>query len=126
MVELARNIQEDRLVALKVLKLADVDVEALKKEKVVTEEMIHPNLMRYFGYYGTSKEVLIEMEFCEGGSVLDIMDRKDICLLEDEICEVAKQTLEGLAYLHEHKKIHRDIKAANVMITHQGEVKIGT
>jgi len=68
---------------------------------------------------------MIEMEFAENGSILDIMTRLAICLLEDEVAEVVRQTLEGLAFLHSKHKIHRDIKCANLLLNNNGIIKIG-
>jgi len=121
----AKNLQDNRVVALKSMKVAEVDIYGLKLEKGVTDSMVHPNLLRYYNYWGNQKEIMIEIEYCEGGSILDLMNKRDICLLEEEICEAIKQALEGLIYLHSHKKVHRDIKCANLMLNGQGVVKIG-
>lgn len=46
-------------------------------------------------------------------------------LTEPQIRVVCKQTLEALAYLHENKIIHRDLKAGNILFTSDGDVKLG-
>lgn len=46
-------------------------------------------------------------------------------LTEPQIRVVCKQTLEALIYLHENKVIHRDLKAGNILLTLDGQVKLG-
>jgi len=124
-VDKCKNLKTGEIIALKRLPRQDVDLWGLKKEKDATEEAIHQNILRYINYYGNEKEIMIEMEFAEQGSILDLMTRLGICLLEDEVAEVTRQTLEGLAFLHSKHKIHRDIKCANLMLNNSGIIKIG-
>ncbi len=65
------------------------------------------------------------MEFCGGGSISDIMEILNITLNEEQIAAVIAQTLKGLSYLHYVKKIHRDVKAGNILLNDQGEAKLG-
>lgn len=46
-------------------------------------------------------------------------------LTEPQIRVVCKQTLDALLYLHENKVIHRDLKAGNILLTLDGQVKLG-
>jgi hypothetical protein len=62
--------------------------------------------------------------FCEGGSVADIIKDLKLPLKEEQISVVCREALKGLAYLHERKIVHRDIKGGNIMINFQGEVKL--
>ena len=64
------------------------------------------------------------MECCGGGSVADLIKIMDSPLSEPQIAFVCDQVLRCLVYLHGERKIHRDIKAANIMLTDQGEVKM--
>jgi serine/threonine protein kinase len=61
------------------------------------------------------------MEFCDGGSVSDILEKLGKPLEEKCIAAVAAQSVSGLEYLHSKLKIHRDIKAANLLLTIQGK-----
>ena len=74
------------------------------------------------------------MEYCGAGSVLDIMKLRGLywtmpkgevkTLTEDEIATVLSDTLKGLEYLHLRKKIHRDIKAGNILLNIEGHAKL--
>jgi len=58
------------------------------------------------------------------GSVSDLMRITDEVLTEDQISVVVKDSLKGLVYLHSMRKIHRDIKAGNILLNDKGESKL--
>lgn len=64
------------------------------------------------------------MEFCGGGSMQDIYNVTGP-LNEPQIAYVCRETLKGLHYLHTMSKMHRDIKGANILLTDDGDVKLG-
>ena len=66
----------------------------------------------------------IVMEYCDGGSIADIISATGKPLEERELACVAKDTLKGLSYLHKNKLIHRDIKAGNVLLHKSGYCKL--
>uniref|UniRef100_A0A8C9W6G8 non-specific serine/threonine protein kinase n=1 Tax=Scleropages formosus TaxID=113540 RepID=A0A8C9W6G8_SCLFO len=74
------------------------------------------------GAFGKVYKILIE--FCAGGAVDAIMLELERPLTEPQIKVVCKQTLEALIYLHENKVIHRDLKAGNILLTLEGDVKL--
>lgn len=74
-------------------------------------------------YLFVFKQMLIE--FCEGGAIDSIMMDLEKPLTEKQIRYVCHEIVEGLRYLHEKKVIHRDLKAGNVLLTLDGDVKIG-
>ena len=65
------------------------------------------------------------MDFCRMGSISDLMERCDVALTEDQIAWVCANTLKGLEYLHGMNVIHRDVKAANILLNEKAVVKIG-
>lgn len=64
------------------------------------------------------------MEYCGAGSVSDIMRLRKKTLSEDEIATILSDTLKGLEYLHLRRKIHRDIKAGNILLNAEGHAKL--
>lgn len=64
------------------------------------------------------------MEYCGAGSVSDIMRLRKKTLTEEEIATILCDTLKGLEYLHLRRKIHRDIKAGNILLNSEGHAKL--
>jgi len=64
------------------------------------------------------------MDYCEGGSLRDVLDELDITLTDDQVAAVMAATLKGLAYLNSKNILHRDIKAGNILLTEKGEPKL--
>jgi len=68
----------------------------------------------------------VVMEYCELGSVLDMMRRADAPLAEEQTAHVCSAVLKALHFMHtELKAIHRDVKAANVLVKVDGQVRLG-
>jgi len=92
-------------------------------EIAVLKECQHPNIVRYFGGYRKGDEIFIAMELCDS-SARDIFEFEEDPLYEEEIAQIMYGSLLGLAYMHECNIIHRDIKAANILVTEDGQVKL--
>lgn len=65
------------------------------------------------------------IEFCEGGAIDSIMIDLEKPLTEPQIRYVCREMCQALDFLHKHKVIHRDLKAGNVLLTLDGDVKLG-
>lgn len=65
------------------------------------------------------------LELCGGGALDFIMDTLDKPLTEAQIRYVAFEVLTGLKFLHENLIIHRDLKAGNILLTTNEEIKLG-
>ena len=64
------------------------------------------------------------MEYCGGGSISDLLRARKQPLSEESISVVLSDTLKGLDYLHEQRKIHRDVKCGNILLTNDGFSKL--
>jgi serine/threonine protein kinase len=122
------HIPTGNIVALKIINLdtPEDEVTALQREVALLSQLRDaPNITKYFGCYLDGARVWIVMEFAQGGSVRDLMKAsKDSCLEEKHVVILIREVLIGLSYLHRSAIIHRDIKAANILITATGKVMI--
>uniref|UniRef100_A0A452J3D1 non-specific serine/threonine protein kinase n=1 Tax=Gopherus agassizii TaxID=38772 RepID=A0A452J3D1_9SAUR len=89
------------------------------------------NIATYYGAFikksppGHDDQLWLVMEFCGAGSITDLVkNTKGNTLKEDWIAYISREILRGLAHLHAHHVIHRDIKGQNVLLTENAEVKL--
>ncbi|ROT37140.1 Pkinase-domain-containing protein [Sodiomyces alkalinus F11] len=111
-------------VAIKIIDIesAEDEVEDIIQEIAILSELQSPYVTKYYGSYAKGAELWIVMEFCSGGSCADLMKPGKIG--EDYIAIILRELLLGLEYLHSDKKLHRDVKAANVLLSSTGLVKL--
>jgi len=102
----------------------DTDLQDIIKEISIMQQCVSPYVVRYYGSYFKNTDLWIVMEYCGAGSVSDIMRLRKKTLTEEEIATVICDTLKGLEYLHLRKKIHRDIKAGNILLNMEGHAKL--
>jgi len=102
----------------------DTDLQEIIKEISIMQQCDSPYVVKYYGSYFKNTDLWIVMEYCGAGSVSDIMRLRKKTLTEEEIATVLSDTLKGLEYLHLRKKIHRDIKAGNILLNNEGHAKL--
>lgn len=93
------------------------------KEIRFLKQLKHPNTIEYKGCYLKEQTAWLVMEYCLG-SASDIIEVHKRPLREEEISAICDGVLKGLSYLHEFGRIHRDVKAGNILLTENGTVKL--
>ncbi|XP_073405199.1 mitogen-activated protein kinase kinase kinase kinase 1 isoform X1 [Dendrobates tinctorius] len=120
----ARNKVSGELAAVKIVKEeTDEDFSVIQQEVIMLKSCAHKNIVTYYGSYMRASKLWICMEFCGGGSLQDIYQVTG-ALSEPQVAYVCRETLQGLSYLHNQGKMHRDIKGANILLNDNGDVKL--
>lgn len=115
-------------VALKKVKPENkTETDALEMEIRMMCCTRHPNLIKCHETYNFSGHMWISMEYMDGGCLTDVLEnyqRLRADMSEGEIAFVLREVLKGLKFMHGMKRLHRDIKSDNVLITANGQVKL--
>uniref|UniRef100_A0A672HU20 non-specific serine/threonine protein kinase n=1 Tax=Salarias fasciatus TaxID=181472 RepID=A0A672HU20_SALFA len=115
----ARNVNTGELAAIKVIKLEPgEDFAVVQQEIIMMKDCKHSNIVAYFGSYLRRDKLWISMEYCGGGSLQDIYHVTGP-LSESQIAYMSRETLQGLYYLHNKGKMHRDIKVTDFGVSAQ-------
>lgn len=120
----ARSLKTGQTFALKVIDLDEAgDIDEVIKEIHFLSHIRSKYLTRHYETFLQETKMWIVLEYCGGGSCLDLL-KVFTKLNEDVTAHVMRDVLRGLEYLHAQKKVHRDIKLANILLTDAGEVKL--
>lgn len=119
----ARRDNDQSVVAIKVM-LARVDaddnaVEKFKREVSVTAGLTHPNIVKLLDHGAKGAVFYFVMEFCDGGSVWDLMQKRGGRLPLEQAKPIMLGALQGLAFAHQKGFIHRDLKPQNILLSGQ-------
>ncbi|KAH7099270.1 kinase-like domain-containing protein [Auriculariales sp. MPI-PUGE-AT-0066] len=124
------HIPSGQAVAIKVINLdtPDDDVEDIQREVALLSQLRgsdQNNITKYYGCWLDGPRVWIVMDLAQGGSVRTLMKACPAGVVEEKYCVlIMRECLIALVYLHKSNIIHRDLKAANVLITSTGRVMV--
>ncbi|XP_037126082.1 serine/threonine-protein kinase TAO1-like isoform X2 [Syngnathus acus] len=123
----AHDVRTNEVVAIKKMsysgKQSNEKWQDIIKEVKFLRRIRHPNSIEYKGCYLREHTAWLVMEYCLG-SASDLLEVHKKPLQEVEIAAITHGALQGLAYLHSHNMIHRDVKAGNILLTEPGQVKL--
>ncbi|KAK9447931.1 kinase-like domain-containing protein, partial [Limtongia smithiae] len=122
------SFADKRVVAIKVLNLdtAEDEVKDVRREVALLSQLKQgdaQNIVRYHGSHLVGSRLWIIMDYCAGGSVRTL--QLAMGSIEERFSMlIVREALVGLSYIHRAGIIHRDIKAANILITNEGSVQL--
>ncbi|KAI8811737.1 kinase-like domain-containing protein [Cladochytrium replicatum] len=133
---LSKRKKDDTLVVVKELfasdHLSEDDRRVSLNEIHVLSMLRHPNIIAYYDSFSVDangslggQNMLIIMEYADGGTLSEYISSQAIPLPEDEILQMFAQLCLAIHYIHTHMKIlHRDLKTNNIFISGEGRSKI--
>jgi len=122
----ALNLVTGQIVAIKRIKIEEQnkkDIDSLMQEVELLQSLSHPCIVSYYGFILNDEYLYIILEFVENGSLANTL-KSFGNFPEKLIANYTVKILEGLEYLHAKGVIHCDLKAANVLTTKSGDVKL--
>ncbi|KAG0231087.1 hypothetical protein BGW42_000504 [Actinomortierella wolfii] len=122
----ALNLGTGQMVAVKRIKidgLKDSEMDILMQEVELLKTLSHPSIVKYEGFIRTYGHLNIILEFVENGSLFTTLKAFGTFPEKLVVAYVVK-ILEGLVYLHGKEVVHCDLKAANILTTKNGNVKL--
>jgi serine/threonine protein kinase len=122
----ARQIQLDRIVALKILPPQDAAsagfIERFRREARSLGKLAHPNIVNVHDFGETNGLYYFVMEFVDGVNLREMIRGQR--LTSAEALAVVPKICDALQFAHEEGIVHRDIKPENILIDKKGRVKI--
>uniref|UniRef100_A0A6B2LDS0 non-specific serine/threonine protein kinase n=1 Tax=Arcella intermedia TaxID=1963864 RepID=A0A6B2LDS0_9EUKA len=123
----AQHQQTQQICAIKETTLNPADLHLLptiQREVDLLRQLDHPNIVKVLDCINTKRKVYVILENAQKGDLLRVMRQRGAPFEEEAVGGVARQVLAGLAYLHERNIIHRDLKAANLLLTEDNVIKL--
>jgi serine/threonine protein kinase len=122
----ARHKDTGAIIAIKIvdIEVSNDEAASIKREIDILKRCKSDSIVNYFGSFTVGSQLWILMDYCAWGSVRDALEAAQRPLKEKEIAAVCAAAVKGLVYLHSMNIIHRDVKAANLLLDEQGTVKI--
>lgn len=121
-----RDLRLDRIVAIKVVPIADRGAEAMRRFRIEAQsaaKLDHPHIARVYYVGETEHWSYIVFEFVEGTNLRELVFKQGVLSIDDAIC-LTRQVAEALQHANERRVVHRDIKPSNILITQSGQAKL--
>ncbi|CAO3621895.1 unnamed protein product [Cunninghamella blakesleeana] len=120
----ALDLGTGEIVAVKRIKIEDGELhQEISKEIDLLKNLSHLNVICYLGVIRSKHHMNIILEFAENGSLMSTL-KSFGAFPEKLVCSFCVKILNGLEYLHDNDVVHCDLKAANILTTKTGDVKL--
>ena len=123
----AKDIEEDRIVAVKILKTefagSDEFLRRFRNESKAIALLSHPNIVKIYDVGFTEKVQFIVMEYVDGITLTDYIEQQGLLKWRDAV-HFTIQILRALQHAHDRGIVHRDVKSSNVMLLRDGTIKV--
>jgi len=121
----SEDLKTKKEYAIKISRLTDENCKYLVNELNLMKKLKSPHIVAVYEGFTVANKLWLVMEHCIGGSILDVMKVRKINSLNEPLMKgVIASLLLALSFLHEHRVIHRDVKASNVVLTVGGKIKL--
>ena len=122
-----KNVTSVGAFIMKEIRCSEQDANMESQEIEILKQVFHENVVQYIQHFFEESNLLIVMEFCDGGDLMQLIEKKkpNQHLKETIVTDFIKQITKGTAYLHNKKIIHRDLKPSNIFISSKNLLKIG-
>ncbi|KAI8085384.1 kinase-like domain-containing protein [Thamnidium elegans] len=118
------DLSTGEVVAVKRVKLENDDLyQEIIKEVNILKTLTHTNVVKYIGFIPTKQYLNIVLEYAENGSLMSTLKAFG-AFPEKLVASFCIKILRGLEYLHDNQVVHCDLKAANILTTKTGDVKL--
>lgn len=125
-VKLAKHVPTGKEVAIKIIDKTQLNPGSLQKlfrEVRIMKMLDHPNIVKLFQVIETEKTLYLVMEYASGGEVFDYLVLHGR-MKEKEARAKFRQIVSAVQYCHQKKIIHRDLKAENLLLDSEMNIKI--
>src|SRR5262249_3575969 len=115
-----------RVIAIKMLSAGEAAFDTVRRfysEASIQASLRHPGVAEYLGFYEYQGRPCILMEYVDGDTLSDILQRRG-ALLSREALGIARAVAAVVEHFHRQGVLHRDIKSSNVKINSAGAVKV--
>ena len=110
-----KKVKHKKMNEIRAMKITNKKTHSSKYEIEILRKISHPNITNIFEIFEDSKKYYIIMEFLEGGELFDAITSIG-SFSEESACQVMKQLLSAIFYLHSNNIVHRDLKPENIML----------
>ena len=115
-----KKVKHKKLNEIRAMKITNKRSYSSKYEIEILRKISHPNITNIFEIFADSKKYYVIMEFLEGGELFDAITGIG-SFSEESACQIMKQLLSAIYYLHSNCIVHRDLKPENIMLSQKPE-----